>query len=678
MRSFWSNLKYKEKGLRSQILALSIILVIVLVPTYENKFFAFAQSKDCLSSLTTRIDSTYSGPVFLDSYWTDQAASSTSSTSTLKKEVGPGDGVSSLATVLVNRSAQDIYAVTGYLKLPVGFKPAGISGSQEARALFDPVKGQGFTDAAEASFNSKIPAGETFTLYFDINATEQAKVGSYGSSLIVKYYNTNESQGCTSALLDVPFLLPGRVILDAVTTTQYLSPQTPNTVEISIENKGSSDATGVVATIASLGDSGSTSNRGSGSSVILSSSSTSLVNLGANTFNIGTIPAFGKTQIKTTVYPNISAGGTVQNVGLLLSYGNAYGYRQSSILSTGLVILPTTVETSLGISYDEENGSQIITAGKVEDLSFTVRNNGKSTLNNLVVSLSPQSDALKILGNSQWTLDSLEPNSKEKLSTTVFAAKTLIGSPTSFVVTADYISNAESRTDSLNLGAFVSGDIRLGVFDLTLNYIGNTPNISGNLLNQGSTTGMFATIEVLPTVTKSANGDKGTIEDRPDKFNSLQAQASGFDRGNNTASFASSQQYLGDLTADSSIPFSIPIKSNGNISPGIYPVTFKVVYADDLKNSQEIILDGKLSVEPKSQTLDLGGQGSFGNGSGNRSGMQLLPLFIIVAVAVAGGSAFFIIRKRRSSSRKPSELTKTESDDDIDALLDDFQSAQKN
>ncbi len=139
--------------------------------------------------------------------------------------------------------------------------------------------------------------------------------------------------------MTVPFNLPGKVILDAVPITTHIIPNKPNNVTISIENKGSADATGVVATIVSLGNSNAqSSDSSSGSSVVLQSSTTQLVNLGSNTFKVGTIPALGKTTISTTIYPSSSSSGTAQNIQLQLSYGNAYGYKLTSTLLPGIVV----------------------------------------------------------------------------------------------------------------------------------------------------------------------------------------------------------------------------------------------------------------------------------------------------------------------------------------------------
>src|SRR5207249_8643679 len=62
------------------------------------------------------IEANYSGPVYLDSFWTS------SSNNRTEVNVGPGDGASTLAVVLVNRGPSDIVGITGRLALPADFK----------------------------------------------------------------------------------------------------------------------------------------------------------------------------------------------------------------------------------------------------------------------------------------------------------------------------------------------------------------------------------------------------------------------------------------------------------------------------------------------------------------------------------------------------------------------------
>src|ERR1700675_3260167 len=85
---------------RSLVLKTSIMsLLLIMSFSLPNSFNAYA-SETCNSSVHDMHDSSYRGPVFLDAYWTDASVSSTTTGNPVKKEVGPGEGPSTLAVVI--------------------------------------------------------------------------------------------------------------------------------------------------------------------------------------------------------------------------------------------------------------------------------------------------------------------------------------------------------------------------------------------------------------------------------------------------------------------------------------------------------------------------------------------------------------------------------------------------
>jgi len=644
-----------------------VAIIIFQIPVFQQNN-AYAQTIDCSSSLVTRVDGSYNGPVVLDAYFTDASSSAGTTEKPLKLEVGPGEGPTTLAVVLVNRSQQTGYAVQGFLQLPKGFKPGGISAEPEARAMFNPIKGSGFNTPALASYFATVTPGQTFTLYFDIIVLDEAKVGTYNASLIGRYTTAENQRGCNSALLNVPFVLPGKVILDIVSTNQQLAPKSENTVNFSIVNKGSSPATGVVATIIGLGDRNTGgSSGGNNNSVVLQSSSTQLVNLGSSSFNIGMIPANGKTTISTVIFPSGSAGSTVQNVDIQLTYGNAYGYRQSQILSTGLVISPTPTDTSLIITSADNKTPFLITAGKSEDVDLSIFNSGKVTLTDVIITLSTDSDSLKIVGNPKFVIPILEAGSSKQIKSQVFAGTNLINTPVSFSISEDYITEGERKIETAAIGGFVAGNVKLELYDLQVVQQANQFTIVGNILNQGSTTGKFSNIELIsftpkvvpPRINSEQDNDQfqDTMRTNSEEANAQFPQGEGGRIGESKI-LTSAPQYLGDLPDDSTIPFSIPLSKN-QIVPGIYPASFKISYYDDLKNQQQVIIDGQVAFEPQQNNLV--------NSSGfNQRSNTGIPIFIYpVIVAVGAGISFIVVRKIKKSKFKNSY-----NNDDIEAILD--------
>lgn len=640
-------------------IGLSFILFSFLffscIESSNMKIFSFAQisSSNATGSpaFPESTPDTDRGPAFLDSYWTNYLSTSSSpNNNTVKKEVGPGDGTATLAVVLVNKGRSDITGVTGYLNLPShSFLPI-------------PGKNNG-TSQSVASANSIVKAGDTFVLYFDMDVLKQAKVGGYSTSLVVKYTKINQI-GELQSSIDVPFRLTGKVILDAVSETSQLIPSTPNQLKILIQNKGSATASGVVvkvtgitsAALTSTSDtstlsssnpsSGSTNTTTTSSNTGQSSPSTSnpAVNVGPTTFDIGSIPPNGSTAIiNPLIYPSVSAGETVQTMNLQITYGDAYGNQQVSNIPIGLVILPTPPQSVLNATTNNGN-ALIITSGKIQDLNLTLANSDSSKpITNVVASLASQSSNMQILGDSRWTFPFMSPQSKVNLDTKVFASSNIVGQPALFTLTVDYISAGQSKTDVLDIGSYISGDIRLRVYDVGINFLGGKPNLVGNLLNEGNTVGLFTTIEVA----KSHSG-KSIFSVPPP------------------------QQYLGDLSVDSPLPFSIPINiDNGTLSTiaGAYPIVFKVTYSDDLKNIHQVLINSSVDFKsrPERSTTSSNNNELFGFIPTSINGHMIL-LFFIVAIVIVVILVILLVRKIKSKSGD----VHLQNRNDMETFLSDF------
>ena len=636
--------KMNPKMIFSKIMP--IVFCISLIFSLSPQNMAEAQTRDCLSTVVTRVDADYNGPVFLDAYWTDRSASSNVDVLNPNELiVGPGEGQSTLAVVFSNRSPSELYAVTGYLRLPTGFEPGGTSADPEAKSYFSNTISKNTANISQASYFGKLVEGEVFTIYFDINITDNAKVGSYLGQVILDYSIPTYVRSCKSALLDVPFILPGKIILDLTTDNKPLTPKAANTVDFIISNKGSSPATGAVLTILNIGDDSSRSSRDSSSSAVtLQSAETELVNLGNNTFNIGTIPANGSTRFSTEIFPEASSGSTVQNISMQIVYGNSYGYKQTELLTTGLVVAPKPSESPIIVSVDTQHEQPVVTAGTVENIKFEITNSGNKDISDLLVTLSGETTEMKIMGKSKWVISHLSPGETSDIFTDVFASTSLINNPSSFNLDLNYISDGEATVEASNVGVFVAGKIDLELYDLQVNNVGGSLYLVGSILNQGSTTGKFANIELLsyPDVSKTNNSTQmeGTNPPTP-----------------NGSKASVSPQYLGDLTDDSSIPFSIPLPFS-SIPPGEYPFSFKLTYADDLRNFHEIVFDETVLVSKIQNQMQQGPR----QGQNNFDFLSIELIVGIVAIVIIIAVIVGLIKKRKGKAR-PS--------DDLDFLLED-------
>jgi hypothetical protein len=638
------------------------------------------------------------------------AAGTATSTLPSEREVGPGEGPSFLAVVLSNTAFSDITGIIGYLALPEGFA-ATTTTSSLSTSKGTPANTTS-SQTAVASLSNIVKAGQTYTLYFKVNVLETAQKGFHEAFLRINYFKVPEPQPGTYRVqtITIPYELPGRVILDASSETDDLAPSEANEVKLRIRNTGSADAHGVIVNINAIGGSIIANDAGSADSTSSndasnnetgtdrqanqeeqqpppppppsSSSSAAVASVGARTFNIGSIPANSSAEIATTIYPSNSAGGTLQNLDIEILYNDANGDRRSTPLSLGFRVLPNPPEGGLSVapsSFDvpdqeriilasaitgspagnaesnanSNNSSEVtIIAGRAHDLNFNITNNNRNPITDVVVALVPGSESLEIIGDSRWTVQELAAQSKTQFSTQVFASESLIGSPVSFEVRIQYISGDQIKSDSFSIGGNVMGEIEIAVNDLSVRYIGDVPNLTGNLLNQGNTNALFTTIELRSNSTS------------PDQ--------------NSLVPISYTPQYLGDLEDNSPLPFSIPLAigsndDNGNSSnpeAGNYPVSLRITYSDELRNPHEVILDGTVSYSPPQQEEDAPNQGflGFGSSSTAESGTtnSPLPLLLIFAVIVAAAVAIIILMRRRSKSKKISRLMADQGDNDDD------------
>ena len=623
---------------------LSLLLIGILLFSLSSVVLTGASAQSELPQPSERqiIDASVSGPAFLNAYWIDRSTS-TSAAADVRKEVGPGDGASTLAVVMVNRGFSAITGVTGLLTLPAGFSSNGRA-SPGGTAL--------------ATVDSVVDAGQTFILYFDLDVSNSTHVGTYNTALKVEYQRLYETGSPRSNEDTIPFRLTGKVILDPVAVTHNLVPGVSNNVDIAIRNTGSAPATGVIVSITGISING-----GSTSTIESSSGATirpQITNFGTNTFTLGTIPARSNATLTTTLFPNISAGGNTAGIQLQITYNDATGSAKTLTPAIGVIVLQNAPSV-IGVraSSGENQTDNRIVAGKADNFVLEIANKGTSRINNAVVTMQSSSTSLNILGDSKWAVDEIDPGSQAKLETQVFASTSLIGNPATFDVTIDYILDGSPKTEKYVLGTYVDGEIVLRVYGLSINYVGATPTLVGNILNEGNTAAFFTTVELVQAPGESqpaqrGNNSAGSSGQSSSQFPQQGATPGGGQRNNNTAATAPAPQYLGDLTANSPLPFSIPMDIPRNSAAGTtHPVTLKITYKDNLRNSHEFVTSANAVLAQQQASASPAGR-IIQNQNGSQFFMMVV---IIIGVAIAAAAAaFFVVKKRRANAKKLKEV----------------------
>ena len=696
----------------SSILFLLFILVIFINPIFLILSSGYGQ----MEPLDDK------SPSFLEAYWTNKPITSSSQSqgesNPIKIEVGPGEGPSTLAVVLVNTGRSEITGITGDLTLPEGFK--AIRGENDVKS----------ENVSVASYNSIVKPGESFPLYFTFGVLNDTKVGPYYGSMQITYSKVLET-GQIVSNITVPFRLPGKVILDVILQKQNLITNTPNYLPILLYNKGSADANGVIVTITNISGGtttiGNKDHKNNDNSIIdnpmlynnsetntnnneLGSSNYSIshtftnttksiltkqtsqkesygrpIDIQATTFNVGKILANNTALITPIIYPGYSTGGTIQNMKLKINYNDPYGNQKNLETSVGLIISPNPPESVLSIDealnvLDTSNTNNnnntdrissnitkkdtlMLRAGIIESIKIIVSNNGNEELKNVVFSLKSESDSVELLGDTRWTLNSIEPFSKRQLFTQIFSSEEVISKPISFTLDAEYISGGKSKKDSLSIGAYIQGQITIRTYEVSIENIGGVLNLVGNLLNEGNTVALFTTIEIINDNEVSSKLTSNSSQ-AGDLIKQLPLQS------------LSSPQYLGDLTENSPLPFSIPIDIKADTESGKYMTKLKINYKDALRLEHNLVLGETIYYKPVE--MDQTNPSDNNNNSSNILGftisnfittiIAIFILFILIVIAII--FVIFTIKKRKNKKSKLYKSLKYQ-DNDMEDFLDD-------
>src|SRR5918993_481164 len=677
----------------SSILFLLFILVIFINPNFLILSNGYGQ----MEPLDDR------SPSFLEAYWTNKPITSSQSqreNNSIKVEVGPGEGPSTLAVVLVNTGRSEITGITGDLTLPEGFK--AIRGENDVKS----------ENVSVASYNSIVKPGDSFPLYFTFGVLNDTKVGPYYGSMKITYSKVLET-GQIVSNITVPFRVPGKVILDVILQKQNLITNTPNYLPILLYNKGSADANGVIVTITNI--SGGTTTIGNkdhkdnknviidnpilynnsetnnndnnnlgNSNYTISNTSTNTtksiltkptsqkesysrpLDIQATTFNVERILANNTALIIPVIYPGYSTGGTIQNlktsVGLIISPNPPESVLSIDEARNILDTNNTNTNTDRITSNTTEKDTLMLRAGMTERAKVIVSNNGNEELKNVVFSLKSESDSVKLLGDTRWTLNSIEPFSKTELLTQIFSSEEVISKPISFTLDAEYISGGKSKKDSLSIGAYIQGQITIRTYDVSIENIGGILNLVGNLLNEGNTVALFTTIEINNNNEVSSKLTSNSSQSG-DLIKQLPLQS------------LPSPQYLGDLTENSPLPFSIPIDIKSNTENGKYMTKLKVNYKDALRTEHDLVLSETVYYQP----VEMDQTNARDNSSSSILGftisnfmttiivMFILSILIVITIIFV---IIFTIKKRKNKKSKLYKSLKYQDNDMKDFLGD--------
>jgi hypothetical protein len=351
------------------------------------------------------------------------------------------------------------------------------------------------------------------------------------------------------------------------------------------------------------------------------------------------IKAHSDVVIEPSLYVNPALRDTKQTMIVSITYFDTYGQKREVGIPINFLVSGITSES---IDFEITSDKAIIRSITQTPLTLTIKNTGTETAQNVEVTGStpltatvalnqqvPQASESPIMiigGDGYRRIDRIGPGEEQLYTITLFASEQAVNTAFQLPISISFADVGGGLKEIQRfISVYVQGTIELRAYDLGMTYIAKEPNISGYLLNEGTNLALFTTIELVD--------DQNVMEAR------------------------GGPEYLGDLTANSPLPFNIPVRVAEGTKAGDYPVTIKVSYKDDLRVPFELEIDGTVSYTP----LVIQKQ---------ESPSMFSNVGILAGIGVAGVAGYYFLRKKRVKlSRWAKEGEgKVDSDEDIDFL----------
>ena len=478
-----------------------------------------------------------------------------------KIEVEPGDKNVPLTVVFSNSGSQDISGIQGLLALPVGF-----SGASSTNGLI------------QADNTQTATTGQSFALTFFVNIDKSITIHDYSGTVKVTYSRVREV-GERSAFLDVHFKITGKSSFNMRAVDPFLIPSSHNNVQIQISNSGSAPLNNVDVILIQNAT-------GAASGIILDQNEWKIGNVSPGSTNTYSINAFiPQTLVGQTLHPSFR-----------ISYLDGQGNQVTTARTVDFVVGPASITSTIVVS-----SLPYLYTAVMQNLTVGIENTSPSKITNIGISITPNSDGLKILDDNKWYIKEINPLEKTNLVIPVFADKSIEGQAVNYDVQMQYTKDGSTVIEKQNFATYIRGVIDISLHDIGVSEIAGKQMIIGNVLNQGNIKAQFGQVTVIPL-------------DSP--------------------IFKKSSQYIGDIDIDAPVPFNIPM--NSDTPPiGDQRVQVTLTWKDTLLQEHTIT---------EIDTVSFGTPTTQSSGSSNFNQLQII---ILVAIAAGIGGIVFKVRKKK-------------------------------
>ena len=537
---------------KTVILTVLLLAGQIIIPSY-------AQSAEHLAPGESPFEHGFTDVKFLDAYF---------GTLGQKIETEPGDKNVPFTVVLSNVGTEDIAGIKGLLSLPVGFSGASTS-----------------DNLIQADNTQTATSGQSFGLTFYLNLDKTTGIHGYSGTIKVTYTRVREN-GERSAFLDFNFKITGKSVISLKADNPVLQPASNNDVTIKVSDPGSAPLNNVEVVI-------QPQNISSSSGIVIDQNHWVIGNVQPSSSNAFSFKAF---------IPQNMAGQTI-HAPFSVTYFDGQGNQITTSRTVDFIVGPSTT-SSIGIS-----SPSYIMMGVMQNMTLKIENLSPSKMTNIGITITPNSDGLKILKDNKWFIKEINPLDSTNLDIPVFADKSIEGQAVNYDVNMQYTRDGSTIIEKQSFANYIRGVIDISVHDIGVSEIAGKKMIIGNVLNQGNVKAVFGQVTVMPL-------DNSIIK--------------------------KSSQYIGDIDIDAPVPFNVPISSD-TPPVGDQKVQVTLTWKDTLLQQHTITeIDTVSFGAPKAQSSD-------------NLNFNQLQIIILVAIAAGIGGIVFKVRKKKIPLEKKVE-----------------------
>lgn len=451
--------------------------------------------------------------------------------------VEPGDNSVKLNVVMQNRDTGPI---------------SGIQGKLLSNNQFSASNG---VPSLNGFFGSTVPSGSTSSADFLVDVSNSIELGTYNLQLDFSYLDKDSI--LRTEIVEFSVIVDGKSDIELKIKNNILTSGTENNLILEVSNIGTAPAYSVSLSVS----------YGSSSGILGTS-------LEDNTRKINHLLTNEKLSLSFPTYVSPNAQKGLYPITIVVEYRSINGLQKTISQEFGVIVKDWSSPLSINIP------DNVLQSGRITTPLINLANTGDNDISDISIDLqfsTVQSSILPIFlnsGSNTWKFNKLSSGDSLTLDPEIFASLSAADSSSIVQVHISYIDSHGFPHDEIRtVGFTIRGSIDLTYksvnFDRDILPAGYNATIVGNLLNQGNTDAQFLSISIL-----SMDGlilSSGSV------------------------------QYIGEVDADSLIPFSLKFTIDENARDGTTPLVIQVMYEDTYgnkysnTNSFDFLIGGSLS-----------------------------------------------------------------------------------